>query len=101
MKVPAKKSGSKINTVNDDDTPVAVEEVAAADEVTIEVDGAQEPVEMCHFALTRDIDPSPTVGKISMTRDFGIPVLKKGVVRIPKIVAEVLHDKGYGEPVRL
>lgn len=54
-------------------------------------------VKMVQFALTRDIDPAPRVGRIDMVRHFGVPVLRKGIVTIPYDVAVVLADKGAGQ----
>lgn len=56
----------------------------------------QEGDELVTFALTTDIAPPPKVGKHDLLKSMGISVLKKGVVKIPRSVAEVLADKKYG-----
>lgn len=52
--------------------------------------------EIVAFALIQDISPAPKVGVIDLVRDYGMTDLKKGVVKIPRVVAEVLADRGYG-----
>lgn len=46
-----------------------------------------------------DIKPAPTVGPISLVRDFGMSVLTKGVHKIPRSVAIVLMDKKLAQLV--
>lgn len=96
-----KNRSVKAATIDDDDDVVSSVEEVAAEEGTISDSGRDTShLKMVRFALTSDISPAPVVGEINMTRDYGVTDLKKGIVTIPKGVADVLHDKGYGEIVR-
>lgn len=78
----------------------AVEDVEEVVEVNDSVETAAvnetEGDELVTFALTVDIQPPPKIGKHDLLKSMGISVLKKGVVKIPRSVAEVLADKKYG-----
>lgn len=83
----------------DDEDVVAVAEIEDQDAPPSAQFSEEEKdeLEMVKFALVQDVEPAPRVGKICLVRDYGMAVLKKGIVTIPRIVAEVLADKKYGE----
>ena len=86
------KSSRPSDEVEEIETTV---EEATAEEATI----TEALEDLVKFALPQTIDPAPTVGRISLTRDMGITKLEKGIVTIPRLVAEHLADKGYGQIV--
>lgn len=90
VKVPSKQSKQKPS--DDDVEVVEVEETATSEP-------SEEQTELVQFALTQDISPAPRCGNIDLVRDYGMPELKKGIVKIPRLVGEVLADKGYGQIV--
>lgn len=49
--------------------------------------------DMVSVSVFEEIKPAPTVGHISLVRDFGMSILPKGVVKVPRSVAIVLADK--------
>lgn len=89
VKVPTKQSKQK---------PSDVEEVVEINEIESAAP-TEEQTELVQFALTEDISPAPRCGNIDMVRDFGMSELKKGVIKLPRLVAEVLADKGKGQIV--
>jgi hypothetical protein len=77
-----------------DQGPELESEVIVATEAPVEED--TKGAELVPFALTVDLSPPPKVGPYDLLKMMSISVLKKGVHKIPRTVAEVLQDKGYG-----
>lgn len=58
---------------------------------------AGDPKEWVEFNCYERIDPSPTIGAFSFSRDLSITMLEaKKIYTIPRFVAEVLEDKKKG-----
>jgi hypothetical protein len=99
MKVaPAKsRKSSDADEVVEEVTEIASAAAAAEPSAGPDYTATPENTEMVRFALTQDIEPAPRIGRFDMLHFTGQPILKKGVINIPKDVAVVLKDKGYGD----